>query len=84
MRVTSELKTAPIRVASYSCDAGPDARPFTEMHEGYSVSHVRRGRLRLPHARQGRRGDRRIFQDRIAALLDDARLAHPSGWAPSL
>lgn len=84
MRVTSELKTEPIRVASYRCDAGPDARPFTEMHEGYSVSYVRRGGFGYRTRGKAARGDRRIFQDRIAALLDDARLAHPSGWAPSL
>lgn len=43
MLVVSKLKTEPIRVASYRCDAGPDARPFTEVHEGYSVSYVRKG-----------------------------------------
>jgi AraC-like DNA-binding protein len=43
MLVTTELQTDPIRVASYRCDAGPDAQPFTELHEGYSVSYVRKG-----------------------------------------
>lgn len=43
MQVLSELKTDAIRVASYRCDAGPDAKPFTELHEGYSVSYVRKG-----------------------------------------
>lgn len=43
MLVVSELKTGPIRVASYRCDAGPGATPFTELHEGYSVSYVRKG-----------------------------------------
>lgn len=43
MLVTTELQTDPIRVSRYRCDAGPDAQPFTEMHEGYSVSYVRKG-----------------------------------------
>lgn len=43
MLVLSELKTDAIRIASYRCDAGPDARPFTELHEGHSVSYVRKG-----------------------------------------
>lgn len=43
MRITTELQTDPIRVSSYRCDAGPGARPFTEMHSDYSVSYVRRG-----------------------------------------
>ncbi len=43
MLVTTEAQTEAIRIASYRCDAGPDARPFTEMHEGYSVSYVRKG-----------------------------------------
>ena len=43
MLVTTELQTDPIRVASYRCDAGPDAQPFTELHEGYSVSYLRKG-----------------------------------------
>lgn len=43
MLVTTERQTDLIRVASYRCDAGPDAQPFTELHEGYSVSYVRKG-----------------------------------------
>jgi AraC-like DNA-binding protein len=43
MRVTNELQTASIRVSRYSCDAGPGAKAFTEMHTGHSVSYVRRG-----------------------------------------
>jgi len=43
MLVTTEVQTDDIRIASYRCDAGPEARPFTEMHEGYSVSYVRKG-----------------------------------------
>jgi len=43
MLVVTELQTEPIRVSSYRCDAGPDAPPFAEMHEGHSVSYVRKG-----------------------------------------
>ncbi|BEP42892.1 helix-turn-helix domain-containing protein [Variovorax sp. V15] len=43
MLVTTEVRTDAIRIASYRCDAGPDAQPFTELHEGHSVSYVRRG-----------------------------------------
>ena len=43
MLVTTEAKTDAISVSSYRCDAGPEARPFTELHEGYSVSYVRKG-----------------------------------------
>ncbi|MET3177752.1 UNVERIFIED_ORG: AraC-like DNA-binding protein [Variovorax guangxiensis] len=43
MLVTNEVQTDAIRIASYRCDAGPDAQPFTELHEGYSVSYVRKG-----------------------------------------
>ncbi len=43
MLVTTEAKTDAISVASYRCDAGPDAQPFAELHEGYSVSYVRKG-----------------------------------------
>ncbi|CKU14263.1 DNA-binding transcriptional activator FeaR [Mycobacterium tuberculosis] len=34
--------------------------------------------------RKAARGDRKIFQDRIAALLDDKRLIQPSGRVASL
>lgn len=43
MIVTTELQTGALRVASYRCDAGPGVRPYTEVHEGHSVSYVRRG-----------------------------------------
>ena len=43
MLVTTELQTDAIRVSSYRSDAQPGARPFTEMHGGYSVSYVRKG-----------------------------------------
>ena len=43
MLVTTEVQTDAIGIASYRCDAGPDAQPFAELHEGYSVSYVRKG-----------------------------------------
>ena len=43
MLTSTALQTGPIRVVDYRCSAGPDARPFTEEHVGYSVSYVRRG-----------------------------------------
>lgn len=39
----TELQTGQIRVVDYRCSAGPDAKPFTEVHTGYSVSYVRKG-----------------------------------------
>lgn len=33
--------------------------------------------------RQAAKGDRKIFQDRLAALFDDDRLIHPSSRKPS-
>jgi AraC family transcriptional regulator len=43
MLTATELQAGPIRVTDYRCSAGPDARPFTEVHTGYSVSYVRQG-----------------------------------------
>jgi AraC-like DNA-binding protein len=43
MQVTTELRTDAIRVSSFRCEAEPGSRPFTEMHEEYSVSYVRKG-----------------------------------------
>ncbi|WP_332775837.1 helix-turn-helix transcriptional regulator [Polaromonas sp.] len=42
MTVT-ELQSGPIQVVDYRCSAGPDAKPFTELHQGYSVAYVRKG-----------------------------------------
>jgi AraC-like DNA-binding protein len=39
----TELQTGPLRVVDYRCSAGPEAKPFTEQHQGYSVSYVRNG-----------------------------------------
>lgn len=38
-----ELKAGPIRVMDFRCSASPAERPFTEVHQGYSVSYVRKG-----------------------------------------
>lgn len=37
------LQSGPIEVVDYRCSTGPGARPFTEVHSGYSVSYVRKG-----------------------------------------
>jgi AraC-like DNA-binding protein len=39
----TELLAGPIRVVDYRCTAGPAEKPFTELHQGYSVSYVRKG-----------------------------------------
>lgn len=39
----TELQAGPIRVVDYRCSAGPAEQPFTEVHQGYSVSYVRKG-----------------------------------------
>ncbi|MDI1238219.1 MAG: AraC family transcriptional regulator [Polaromonas sp.] len=43
MLTATELQSGPIEVVDYRCSTGPDARPFTEVHQGYSVSYVRKG-----------------------------------------
>jgi AraC family transcriptional regulator len=37
------LLRGPVTIADYRCTAGPDDRPYTEVHESHSVSYVRRG-----------------------------------------
>jgi len=37
------LHRGPVSVVDYRCSAGPDEKPFTEVHRGYSVSYVRKG-----------------------------------------
>jgi AraC-like DNA-binding protein len=37
------LERASIAVVDYRCDAGPADVPYVEMHEGFTVSYVRRG-----------------------------------------
>lgn len=43
MLTATTLQSGPIEVVDYRCSTGPDARPFTEVHSGYSVSYVRKG-----------------------------------------
>lgn len=43
MIVARELQAGPVRVMDFRCSAGPAERPFTEVHQGYSVSYVRQG-----------------------------------------
>ena len=43
MLTATVLQSGPIQVVDYRCSAGPDAKPFTELHQGYSVSYVRKG-----------------------------------------
>ncbi len=43
MLTATQLQSGPIQVVDYRCSAGPDATPFTELHQGYSVSYVRKG-----------------------------------------
>jgi AraC family transcriptional regulator len=37
------FRSASISVVDYRCDAGPDDRPFVEVHGGFSISYVRQG-----------------------------------------
>lgn len=39
----TELQAGPVRVVDYRCASGPAERPFTEVHQGHSVSYVRKG-----------------------------------------
>jgi AraC-like DNA-binding protein len=50
MIVNELLRTASLSVSEYRCDARKGERPFTETHDGYSVSYVRTGSFGL-HAR---------------------------------
>ena len=43
MAVAKLLSAGSISVFDYRCDAGPADRPFAELHDGFSVSYVRRG-----------------------------------------
>lgn len=71
--------------------AEDEARPVTEvaLDAGFAdlsnfVRTFRRAAGVSPGGfRRAARGDRKIFQDRIAALLDDGRLIHPSTRKPS-
>lgn len=39
----TELQRGLIQVVDYRCSAGPGTKPFVELHQGYSVSYVRKG-----------------------------------------
>ncbi len=43
MLSVTQLQSGPIAVRDVRCSAGPDARPFTEVHRGYSLAYVRQG-----------------------------------------
>lgn len=43
MLIRNELRRGPVAVVDYRCTAGPDAKPFTEVHRSFSVSYVRKG-----------------------------------------
>lgn len=39
----TQLQSGSIAVRDVRCSAGPEARPFTELHRGYSLAYVRKG-----------------------------------------
>lgn len=39
----TQLQSGPVAVRDVRCSAGPEARPFTELHRGYSLAYVRQG-----------------------------------------
>jgi AraC family transcriptional regulator len=43
MVITTILQQGSISVLDYRCSAGPTDRPFVELHDGFSVSYVRKG-----------------------------------------
>jgi len=43
MLTATPLRSGSIEVVDYRCSSGPEARPFTEVHGGYSVAYVRKG-----------------------------------------
>lgn len=53
MTATTVFESASLAVTDYRCGAGPQDRPFTELHGAYSVSYVRRGSFGL-HSRGSR------------------------------
>lgn len=55
MQVRTLIQTDHVTVRDYRCDAGPDARPFAEQHDGTSISYVRRGSFGYRY--RGRRHD---------------------------
>jgi len=43
MATTKLLRSGSISVVDYRCSAGPGDRPFVELHDGFSISYVRKG-----------------------------------------
>src|SRR5262249_5918256 len=43
MPVTTVLSQGSIAAVDYRCTAGPNDTPYVEVHEGFSVSYVRKG-----------------------------------------
>ena len=43
MAATTLLRTRSVSVSDYRCEMGPGDTPFVELHEGFSVSYVRKG-----------------------------------------
>jgi AraC family transcriptional regulator len=43
MIATTLFESGSLSVIDFRCNAGPDDRPFVELHEGFSVSYARRG-----------------------------------------
>jgi AraC family transcriptional regulator len=41
--ITRLMRSASVSVVDYRCGSGPDDRPRVELHEGFSVSYVRKG-----------------------------------------
>lgn len=45
MATRTLFRSASISVVDYQCDAGPEDRPFVEIHGGYSIAYVSKGVL---------------------------------------
>jgi AraC family transcriptional regulator len=43
MGATTLLRTRSVRVEDYRCEVDRSARPYTELHHGFSISYVRKG-----------------------------------------
>src|SRR5882724_9635545 len=43
MVTTTVLQSGSISALDYRCSAGPADKPFVELHDGFSVSYVRKG-----------------------------------------
>jgi hypothetical protein len=43
MLAITRARTPKLAIHEYRCDAGPDDRPFTEVHQEYSISYVKNG-----------------------------------------